>query len=89
MLAFSIPWGYAADTYGRKFVLHIMSIGLCFKYAFVQLILSFNGDIPLRVVWISALHTMLGGGVPLGNALMYTVISDVVPESRRYIPCLI
>ncbi|KAF2434683.1 MFS general substrate transporter [Tothia fuscella] len=39
--------------------------------------------IPLRVAWWSAFHTVLGGGVTVATALIYTIVSDIVPEGSR------
>lgn len=85
MLIFSIPWGYFADSYGRKTVILLLSIGLLIKYAYIQLICSFGGALSLRLTWLSAIHTALGGSLSVGVALIYTIISDVAPEGERYV----
>ena len=85
VLIFSIPWGNFADSYGRKPVILMLSIALLIRYAYIQLICWFEGALPLRLAWLSAIHTALGGSVSVGNALIYTMVSDVVPEGKRYI----
>ena len=85
VLVFSVPWGYFADLYGRKPVILLLSIALAIKYAYIQLICWFGGALPLRLAWLSAIHTALGGSVSVAIALIYTIISDVLPEGKRYI----
>ena len=85
VLIFSIPWGYFADSYGRKPVILLLSIAIWIKYAYIQLLCWFGGAIPLRLAWLSAIHTALGGSASVGVALIYTIISDVAPEGKRYI----
>ncbi|KHN96400.1 Major facilitator superfamily domain, general substrate transporter [Metarhizium album ARSEF 1941] len=83
MLAFSIPWGYAADSYGRKPVLLLVSMAILAKHSYVQFISYLDGAVPLKWVWLSALHTVFGGGVPVSAALTHTIVSDVVAERNR------
>lgn len=40
---------------------------------------------PLKWAWLSALHTLCGGSVTVATALIYTIISDVVPENERFV----
>ena len=63
----------------------LLSIALWIKYAYIQFICAFRGTLPLRLTWLSAFHTALGGGVSAATVLIYTIISDVVPEGKRYV----
>jgi len=83
VLVFSLPWGYFADSYGRKPVILLLSIALWIKFAYVQLICYFGGALSLKLTWLSALHTVFGGSVIVATALIYTIISDVIPEGER------
>ncbi|KID85821.1 MFS transporter [Metarhizium guizhouense ARSEF 977] len=83
MLIFSIPWGYAADVYGRKPVIMLVSVALLVKHSYVQLVSYLGGAIPLQWIWLSALHAIFGGGVPVATALTHTIVSDVVAERSR------
>lgn len=89
MLIFSVPWAYVADFYGRNPVLLLDSAALFGKYVFVQFICYLQGDISLNWTWLSALHTAFGGSVTVVTALIYTIISDVVPEEKRYVSSLV
>ncbi|KAH0595474.1 hypothetical protein MHUMG1_06649 [Metarhizium humberi] len=83
VLIFSIPWGYAADVYGRKPVIVLVSVALLVKHSYVQLVSYIGGAIPLQWIWLSALHAIFGGGVAVSTALTHTIVSDVVAERSR------
>lgn len=83
MLVFSVPWAYVADTHGRKPVILLLAIALFAKYSYVQLICYLGGSVPLRFSWLSSLHTIFGGSVTVGTALIYTILSDVLAEQQR------
>jgi MFS family permease len=85
VLIFSIPWGYFADTYGRRPIIVILLSSFFVRAAYTQVICYFGRSTPLRLVWLSSLHTVFGGSSSVANAMMFTVISDVVPETKRYV----
>lgn len=85
VLIFSVPWAYVADSYGRKPVILLLTIALFVKYAYVQLICYLGAELPLKLTWFSALHTIFGGSVTVATALIYTIISDIVPGSERFV----
>lgn len=88
MLFLSVPWGYFADTYGRRPVFLLLTLGAWVKAAWIMVVLSFWKILPLELVWLGALSIFIGGGSSVANAMIFTVISDVVPESGRYITVL-
>jgi len=83
MLLVSVPWGYAADVYGRKPVVVILVFGLFLRAAWIQVVCWFWKTIPIKAVWAAAGFTLLGGGDAVTIAIVFTIISDVVPEARR------
>ncbi|KAE9972149.1 hypothetical protein EG328_005163 [Venturia inaequalis] len=83
MLFLSVPWGYFADTYGRRPVFLLLTLGAWVKAAWIMVVLSFWKILPLELVWLGALSIFIGGGSSVANAMIFTVISDVVPESGR------
>ena len=85
VLIFSIPWASVADYRGRKPVILLLTLALFTKYAYIQVICYLNGTIPLEFTWLSALHTVAGGSVTVASALIYSIISDVVPEGERFV----
>ncbi|QDS76985.1 hypothetical protein FKW77_005832 [Venturia effusa] len=83
MLLFSLPWGYFADTYGRRPTLFLVGLGIWLRSVYVQIICYFGLLVPLELVWISSLHTIIGGSGSVAAAMLYTIISDVTPEAGR------
>ncbi|KAM0240811.1 hypothetical protein ACHAP5_007846 [Fusarium lateritium] len=76
---FSIPYGLAADVYGRKPVLILATLG-CVLYGLAGLVICWLPTIfPLRLLWAA----IIGGGPLVPVMMIYAMASDVVPESRR------
>lgn len=44
---------------------------------------SFPSIFPPRLTWLSAIFTFIGGGQTVCNAMIFTIINDVVTESQR------
>lgn len=85
VLVFALPWASVADRHGRKGVITLLTVALFLKYAYMQLICALGGVVPLRWTWLSAIHTAGGGSVAGATALVYTIISDVVPVSGKWV----
>jgi MFS family permease len=85
VLLFSIPWGYFADKHGRRLTILILCTSFFFRAVYIQLICAFGRTIPLELAWLSSLYTIFGGGNAVANAMVFTVISDVVNEAGRYV----
>jgi MFS family permease len=83
VLFLSVPWGYFADTYGRRPLLLLLTIGFWFKAAWIELVLALWQVLPLELVWLGSLSTFVGGGSSVANAMVFTVVSDVIPEAGR------
>lgn len=83
VLIFSIPWGYFADTYGRKPTIFLILNAFWLRAAWIQLVCYFEHALPLRLVWLSSFHTILGGSSPVLTAVVYTVMSDITSETTR------
>lgn len=85
VLLFSLPWGYFADVYGRRPTLFLVGLGFWLRSIYIQIICYFGLVVPLKLVWVSSLHTLIGGSSSVAAAMIYTVISDVTPEAGRYV----
>lgn len=83
VLFLSVPWGYFADMYGRRPVFLLLTLGFWIKAAWVMFVLSFWQIFPLELIWLGSLSIIIGGGSSVANAMVFTVISDVIPESGR------
>jgi MFS family permease len=69
MLLDSIPWGYAADVYGRKPIITILMLGLCLTAAWIQVVCWLWRVIPIEVVWGAGAFAAFGGGSAITTAI--------------------
>ncbi|SCV34275.1 uncharacterized protein FFB14_04756 [Fusarium fujikuroi] len=80
---FSIPYGLAADVYGRKPVLMIATLG-CVLYGLAGIMICWFPHIfPLRLLWVAPIISIIGGGPLVPVMMVYAMASDAVPESLR------
>ncbi|KAI1304371.1 major facilitator superfamily domain-containing protein [Xylaria venustula] len=77
-----LPFGYLADTYGRKWILFTAMIGYTLTWAST---LFFIGvlHLPLQGVWFSSLFLLIGGGSAIATTMVTTIVADVVPPKLR------
>lgn len=57
--------------------------GLALGAAWSFLVLWFRAVLPVRMIWLEALGTIIGGGSPVAMALLFSIISDVTNEEER------
>ncbi|KAK5011319.1 hypothetical protein LTR28_003988 [Elasticomyces elasticus] len=82
-LILALPYGWAADRYGRW---PILFMGLCSflaRAAWMQLIFYFWQTFPIELSWLSSLHGIFGGSSPVAVAMFFVVASDVTTEEER------
>ena len=82
-LLLALPLGWAADKYGRKTLLTIGVTSFVFRAAWMQLVFWFWQSFDICWTWASALHGLMSGSSPVASALIFVIISDVVPEAER------
>jgi hypothetical protein len=82
-LLLALPLGWAADKYGRKMLLTIGVTSFVFRAAWIQVVYWFWQSFDIRWTWASALHGLMSGSSPVASALIFVIISDVVPEAER------
>ncbi|KAI0805581.1 major facilitator superfamily domain-containing protein [Xylaria sp. FL0064] len=77
-----LPFGYLADRYGRKWILHTAMIGYTLSWAST---LFFIGvlHLPLQYVLFSSLFLVIGGGSAIATTMVTTIIADIVPPNLR------
>jgi hypothetical protein len=50
---------------------------------FTAVILGFSNIFPLRMIWLSSITWIFGGGAIVAGALVWTMMADVTTESQR------
>ncbi|KAL7820330.1 major facilitator superfamily domain-containing protein [Trichoderma aethiopicum] len=79
----ALPLGMLSDKLGRVPVL-ALSIASLFLSEACDLIICWQWrKVPLRALWGSGAIMLLGGGRGVAEAMVFTSISDVIPESKR------
>ncbi|KAL6896091.1 major facilitator superfamily domain-containing protein [Trichoderma longibrachiatum] len=79
----ALPLGMLSDKLGRVPVL-ALSIASLFLSETCDLLICWQWrHVPLRALWASGAIMLLGGGRGVAEAMVFTSISDVIPESKR------
>ncbi|KAF3397750.1 hypothetical protein F1880_005644 [Penicillium rolfsii] len=79
----ALPYGLAADRIGRKPILVFCLIGLLLEEVAIRLVCWWNVALPLRMIWATPVFQIIGGGSQTATAMVYAMITDVVPIDRR------
>ncbi|PQK10137.1 hypothetical protein BB8028_0002g04610 [Beauveria bassiana] len=77
-----IPYGYLADTRGRKWILIMGLTGYTLSLASILYLIGVLG-LPLRFTWFSSLFFLIGGGPTVATTMLTTMVADVVPTNLR------
>nr|KMM69188.1 hypothetical protein CPAG_05509 [Coccidioides posadasii RMSCC 3488] len=80
-----IPYGRLADNprFGRKLILLLSVLGVLLSFYWVAFVLTFPSVLPLRAVWFGSIFNFIGGGLGVINAMVMTMITDVVDPDNR------
>ncbi|KAK1239698.1 hypothetical protein MKX07_001152 [Trichoderma sp. CBMAI-0711] len=79
----ALPLGMLSDRVGRVPVLAMSIISLFLSEACDLLICWKWHHVPLRAIWGSGAIMLLGGGRGVAEAMVFTSIADMIPESKR------
>ncbi|KAL8959416.1 MAG: hypothetical protein Q9193_003720 [Seirophora villosa] len=82
-LLLAIYYGSIAGKYGRKPVLLLFSTGMLLSLAWTVLVCWLAGRVPVRLIWLSSLFILIGGGQRVAKAMLFTIVSDTVEASHR------
>jgi hypothetical protein len=82
-LLLALPFGWAADKYGRKPILFLGVLSFVLQAVWVQIVCWFWQSFDIRWTWASSLHGLMGGSGPVVSALLFVIVSDIVPEEER------
>lgn len=76
----SVPYGIAAERYGRRIILIVCTFGLMLMYPLDLVVVRY---LPVKFIWLVANTNYVGGGVHVMMALLYTIVSDVTTQAHR------
>lgn len=79
----ALPYGFAADSIGRKPILAFSLIGLILEETAMRLIFFFHSVLPLRMIWTTPAFQTIGGGPQIATAMAYAMVTDMVPNNQR------
>lgn len=82
-LLLALPFGWAADKYGRKPILILGVLSFFLQAIWIEVVCWFWQSFDIRWTWASSLHGLMGGSSPVVSALFFVIVSDVVPEEER------
>ncbi|KAF7563060.1 hypothetical protein G7046_g1071 [Stylonectria norvegica] len=81
----AFPFGILADRAGRIPILGISIIGMLLSQAYAMYICWHWKVVPIRAIWGLGAPLLLGGGRSVAEAMIFTIISDIVPDTKRSI----
>ncbi|MCJ1463419.1 hypothetical protein MMC07_002026 [Pseudocyphellaria aurata] len=82
-LFLAIPFGLAADKYGRKWVMVLGVTSVFLRTSWTYAVFAFPHIFPIRLMWLQGVLTIFGGGPAVTTALFWVVTTDVSSEAER------
>ncbi|KAJ5088497.1 hypothetical protein N7456_012113 [Penicillium angulare] len=78
----SIPYGVLSDHWGRKSVICLGITGLILSELWTRLVCLWSSVLPLRLVWLSSIWKIIGGGDQVLIATACVTVADIFPEEE-------
>ncbi|OGM41673.1 hypothetical protein ABOM_009994 [Aspergillus bombycis] len=82
-LVVAFPFGALADRVGRKPIILFSTVGSQLALAWELSIIALQDTVPVQLVLAGPLFNMVGGGSTVQVANLYSIASDLVPETER------
>ncbi|KAM0720139.1 hypothetical protein Q7P37_004275 [Cladosporium fusiforme] len=82
-LLLALPFGWAADKFGRRPLLFLGGLSFVLRTVWIQIVYWFWQSFDVRWVWASSLHGLMAGSGPVVSALLFVIVADVTPEEDR------
>lgn len=81
----AFPLGLLADRIGRLPVLGASIFSMLLSQGYAMVICWQSGTIPLEAIWGIGAPLLFGGGRSVAKAMVFAMIADIVPESKRQV----
>ncbi|KAJ5114323.1 hypothetical protein NUU61_000082 [Penicillium alfredii] len=82
-LVFSLPYGVLSDHWGRRPVLYLGVVGILLADIWIRIVCFWSNVIPLRMVWLSGLWRVIGGGDQVVTSMALVMVADIFSEEER------
>ncbi|KAH7018055.1 major facilitator superfamily domain-containing protein, partial [Microdochium trichocladiopsis] len=79
----TIPYGMLSDTWGRRPILILATVGYTLSVAFQIFVFSFGPVFPAPMLFCSTIFMFIGGSPSTMSAMIFTSIADVTAVSSR------
>lgn len=83
VLLMAIPTGYLADRFGRRKVMAMIISGMLAGAAWYILVCSFPAVFPVRLLWLSSVFYLSGGGYWSASIMVLAIAADACSEADR------
>lgn len=83
-LLLAVPYGIAADKWGRTLVLSLSLLGFLLRDVWYFTVLYFFRIFPLGAVYLSPALLVIGGGSTVVGPMLLAVVAASVPQESRY-----
>ena len=100
-LFLAVPYGMLADRYGRKGIITACLAAIWVEQGWIYVVSeyqtltwgnnssrgpgAFPDIFPLRLIWLSPIVTVIGGGDLVLSSLVFTVLYDVTPQAKSLV----
>ncbi|RAK73277.1 putative MFS multidrug transporter [Aspergillus fijiensis CBS 313.89] len=78
----SVPYGVLADRWGRKPVLLLGLLGTLLGELWVRIVCLYSTVLPLRLVWLSGMWRLIGGGDITLSSIALVMVADLFSEEE-------
>ncbi|KAF3397997.1 hypothetical protein F1880_006430 [Penicillium rolfsii] len=78
----SLPYGVLSDHWGRKPVIYLGVVGLLLGELWVRLVALCSNVLPLRLVWMTGLFRIMGGGDQVVISIALVMVADLCSEEE-------
>ncbi|KAK6586895.1 hypothetical protein PZA11_000185 [Diplocarpon coronariae] len=83
VLLVAIPIAKLGDRLGRRRIMAISLLGVAGSLAEIFIVCAYPRTFDLRLIWLSSVVLLFGGGLNAASALMWAMASESIPSETR------